>query len=41
MGIYDCGFSIFDWGLLTFDPDFWSAQSANRKSPIANHNYGV
>ena len=39
MGIYDCGFSIFDLGLLTFDPDFWSAQSANRKSPIANHKW--
>ena len=36
MGIYDGGFSIFDLGLPTFDPDFRSAQSANRKSSIAN-----
>jgi hypothetical protein len=25
-------------GLLTFDPDFRSAQSANRKPPIVDHN---
>jgi hypothetical protein len=41
MGIYDCGFSIFDLGLLTFDPDFQSAQSADRKSPIVNHKWGL
>ena len=39
MGFYSVDFSIFDLGLLTFDPDFRSAQSANRKSPIANHKW--
>jgi len=34
MGFYDCGFLIFDWGLMTFDPDF-------RSAPIANHKWGL
>ena len=38
MGIYDCGFLIFDLGLLTFDPDFRAAPraTANRQSQITN-----